>query len=500
MEKLSARAKRNIDWIHSHLLIPEGKFVGQKVVLSDEQQRWMELIYGSKTRTFICSLPRKNGKTSWSAMILLLHLVGPEAVQNGQIYSTAMSRDQAAVLFALASKMVRMSVALSEYVSIKDSAKMLVCKALGTVYKALSSDSATAMGLSVSLAIHDELGQVRGPKSDLYDAIETAAAAQENPLSIIISTQSSSDGDLLSTLIDDGLQNNDPNVKCILYCVPKNGDPFDKKQLAKAQPNWHLMNHDEVYRQMEEAKRMPSRQASFLNLVANQRVSTFFPFISKNVWDLSAQDVSEFDDAMVWAGLDLSGRTDLTSLIVVGKIDGIWHTKSYFWTPEIGVSDRSKRDRQPYDVWVNQGYIRTTPGATVDYEFVAKDIAEILSPLNLQAIAYDRWRITILKKEFDLIGVELPLVEWGQGFKDMSPAIDALESELLNGRIAHGSHPVLTMCAANAVITTDAANNRKLAKDKATGRIDGIVAMAMAFGIAATQTEESAPEFQMFTL
>jgi phage terminase large subunit-like protein len=82
------------------------------------------------------------------------------------------------------------------------------------------------------------------------------------------------------------------------------------------------------------------------------------------------------------------------------------------------------------------------------------------------------------------LGIDLPLIEWGQGFKDMSPAIDTLESELLNGRIAHGNHPVLTMCAANAVISRDAAGNRKLDKHKATGRIDGLVAMAMAFGVA----------------
>jgi len=83
--KLSARAKRNIEWIETHLRVPEGKLVGQPVKLSPAQCDWMEMIYGSPTRTFLCSLPRKNGKTSWSAMILLLHLVGPEAVQSGQL-------------------------------------------------------------------------------------------------------------------------------------------------------------------------------------------------------------------------------------------------------------------------------------------------------------------------------------------------------------------------------------------------------------------------------
>ena len=122
---------------------------------------------------------------------------------------------------------------------------------------------------------------------------------------------------------------------------------------------------------------------------------------------------------------------------------------------------------------------------------MAQDIAAILSELNVQSVAFDRWRIDLLRKELDRLGVDLPLVECGQGFKDMSPAIDTMESELLNGRIAHGNHPVLTMCAANAVISKDAAGNRKLDKHKATGRIDGMVALAMAFFATGGEEEKT---------
>jgi phage terminase large subunit-like protein len=201
------------------------------------------------------------------------------------------------------------------------------------------------------------------------------------------------------------------------------------------------------------------------------------------VWKSCGGKVIEFGDAPVWAGLDLSARTDLTALCLVGKVNNTWQIKCHFWTPEKGLLERAKKDRQPYDVWARQGYLHTTPGHTVDYEFLAQDITAILSDLNVQGVAYDRWRIDIFRKELSHIGVELPLVEYGQGFKDMSGAIDTLEAELLNGRIAHGNDPVLTMCAANAIITKDSAGNRKLDKSKATGRIDGLVAMAMAFGV-----------------
>ena len=141
----------------------------------------------------------------FSAFLLLLHLCGPEAAPNGQLFSAAQSRDQASILFALAAKTVRMSPTLSEYVGIRETAKQLHCRDLGTVYRALSADAATAFGLSPSFIVHDELGQVKGPRSELYDALETAGSAQQAPLSIVISTQAPTDNDLLSLLIDDAL-------------------------------------------------------------------------------------------------------------------------------------------------------------------------------------------------------------------------------------------------------------------------------------------------------
>lgn len=117
----------------------------------------------------------------------------------------------------------------------------------------------------------------------------------------------------------------------------------------------------------------------------------------------------------------------------------------------------------------------------------------------MRSIAFDRWRISLLQKEFDKQGIDLPLIEFGQGFKDMSPALDVLEAELLNGRIAHGGHPVLTMCAANAVVSRDPAGNRKLDKQKATGRIDGMAAMTMAFGTVASQIVEGASFWETAT-
>jgi phage terminase large subunit-like protein len=486
--KLSPRTKRNIDWIEAHCVVPEGKLVGKPVELSPAQRLWMEDIYGTKTRTFILSIPRKNAKTTLSAMIVLLHMVGPESVVNGQLYSTANSKDQAAVLFKLAAKMVRMSPALEEYVGIRDTIKELYCPARGTIYKALSADSTTAMGMSPTLHINDEGGQVQGPVNLLFEALETASAAQDDPLTIVISTQAPTDNDFLSIMIDDALTGADPTVKCRIYQVPIDADVFDPEVVAAAQPNWHLMNHEEVYKMMRDAQRMPSKEATYRNLVCNQRVEAKNPFVTRSVWQENGGELKIEDGEAVYAGLDLSSTSDLTALILAGNSGAI---ECKFWLPEEGLAEKSRNDRVPYDIWHREGYLETTPGRSIEYEYVAYALREVFDTYNIRQVAFDRYNMKFLLPWLERAGFsdeELErFVEFGQGFISMSPAIRELESRLLQKQLRHGNHPVLSMCAANATTVNDPAGNRKFVKSKTTGRIDGMVALAMAIGVMPNQ-------------
>lgn len=465
--------------------------------LSKEQKDWVRKIYDSPTRRLILSMARKQGKTAFSACLLLLHLVGPEARSNSQLYSAAQSRDQAAILFSLAAKMVRMSPDLSQYVVVRDTAKQLFCPELGTLYRALSADASTAYGLSPVFVVHDELGQVRGPRSELYEALETASGAQEEPLSIVISTQAPTDADLLSVLIDDAARGEDPRTKLVLYSADETLDPFSEEAIRQAAPHFDVfMNQQEVRDQADAARRMPSREAAYRNLVLNQRVNASNPFVSRNVWESCGGDVDmpTFEGRTVYMGLDLSARNDLTAIVAVARDDaGVWHVHPTFFAPEVGLVERAMRDRTPYDQWANEGHITLTPGASINYEMVARWLVEYAETHEIAAIRFDRWRMDVLKAELSRLRVDLPLEEFGQGYKDMTPALDALEAELLNGTIRHGSHPVLTMCAANAVATRDPAGNRKLDKSKATGRIDGMVALAMALGGAVALPERVTP-------
>lgn len=495
--KLS-RGARNIAWIEYHCRIPEGKDVGRPVKLRKWQKDEIKKIYDNPagTRRAIISFGRKNAKTTLAAFLLLLHTCGPEARPNSQLNSAAQSKDQAAILFKLAAKVVRLSATLNPVVVIRDTVKELLCPELGTLYKALSAEASTAYGLSPVFIVHDELGQVKGPRSELYDALETAVGAHESPLSIVISTQAPTDGDLLSVLIDDALAGNDPRVVLSLYTADPADDPFIEATIRKANPAFgDFLNATEVLAMAEDARRMPSRENEYRNLILNQRVDRNSPFVSKAIWDGNGGAVSDdWGDATVYAGLDLSSVHDLTAFVPIAWIDDAWEVKPTFWLPQEGLIEKSRTDRVPYDVWAKAGKLETTPGRAIEYEYVAAWLFGFVSTHNVAKIAFDRWGMKhlipwLIKAGFTEEMIAEIFVEFGQGFQSMSPALRDLETVLLSEKVRHGNHPVLTMCASNAVVTSDPAGNRKLNKAKAAGRIDGMVALTQAFGVAPTEPE-----------
>lgn len=493
-----ARARKAINWIEDYCRVPEGSRVGEQIKLRPWQKAELCKIYGNErafTRQAIISFGKKNGKTCLAACLLLLHLVGPAAVPNTQLPSTAQSKDQAAVLFALAAKMARLNPELNASLTIRDTIKEIYCPDIGTLYKALSAEVSTAHGKSPIFAVHDELGQVRGPVSELYNAIDNAMGAHAHPLSIVISTQAPTDGDLLSILIDDARAGNDPSIVLSLYTADRELDPFSDEAIRQANPAYgDFLNAAEIRKQAENARRMPSRESLYRNYTLNQRVAVNKNLFSPNVWKANGgqPDLDLFHRKPVYGGLDLSGSQDLTALVLVAQgDDGLFHVWPHFWTPADTIRIRADRDRQPYHVWAERGLINAVPGVTIGYDWVAVRLAELAADCDIRVIRYDRWRIENLRAALSAIGADVTLEEAGQGFRDMAPAIDALETAGLQNKLRHGNDPVLTMCAANAVVVPDPAGNRKFDKSKPTGRIDGMVALAMAIGGAATGSSNS---------
>jgi phage terminase large subunit-like protein len=187
-----------------------------------------------------------------------------------------------------------------------------------------------------------------------------------------------------------------------------------------------------------------------------------------------------------YAGLDLGATRDMTALVLVfADNDGGFDVIPFCWLPGETLQERMDEDHMPYRLWAQDEYLLTFPGRSTDPKAVALKIAELHGMCNIKALAFDRWRIEDLRRELDAIGCSVELVPFGQGFKDLSPAVDTLERLMEEGKLRHDGHPVLAMAAANAKIEMDSAGNRKLSKRKSTGRIDPLLALTMAVGVAA---------------
>lgn len=498
------RAERVVAFIET-LTITAGRLAGQPFRLRGWQRDIIDAIYstddddGRPVRTAVLSMGRKNGKTGLAAALALCHLAGPEAEQRGEVYSAANDRMQAAKLFAEMVAMVNCHPVLKGRISERTFTKELTDFKTGSVYQALSADAATKHGLSPSCVIYDELGQAAS--RDLFDALDTAMGARVDPLMLVISTQAATDTAPMSDLIDYGLKVeagavHDPSFRLFLFSAPADSDPWDEHTWSLANPALgDFLSLEEVRRQASQARRMPSKEPAFRNLILNQRVSAEKQFLTSSEWMANAEPPPPIDQLAgrpCFLGLDLSASRDLTALVLVAQLeDERYAVHPFFWLPGDGLLDREDEDKVPYTAWKLSGHLLTTPGPTINPAFIAAKVAELAGKLDVRLLSYDRWRIEEFRRQLAETGCDVPMLPFGQGYKDMAPAVDTLDRLIAERRIMHGGNPILTWNASNTVATADPSGNRKLDKSRSRGRIDGLVALVMALASAARDEGEA---------
>ena len=182
-----------------------------------------------------------------------------------------------------------------------------------------------------------------------------------------------------------------------------------------------------------------------------------------------------------YGGLDLSSTTDITAFVLVfppTEDEEHYYILPYFWLPEETLPLRVRRDHVPYDVWERQGYLKTTEGNVVHYGFIENFIDELGQKFHIKEIAFDRWGAVQMSQNLE--GLGFTMVQFGQGYKDMSPPTKELMKLTLEQTLAHSGHPVLRWMMDNIFIRRDPAGNIKPDKEKSTEKIDGAVAMIMA--------------------
>jgi phage terminase large subunit-like protein len=493
-----ALATRVILFIES-LPVTSGPMAGTPFRLRPWQKKFIKAVYRTDkmgrrlVRTALLSTPRKNGKTGIAACLALVHIAGPASEPRGEVYSAANDRWQAGRIFSEVVAIVEKVPWLAARISIRRHSKELEdVGGTGTIYAALSRESGTKAGLSPSCVIYDELGQSEG--RDLYDMLDTALGARSQPLMLITSTQAPRDEMPMSELIDFGLrvqrgEIRDLSFHMAFHTAPMDADPWSPKTWRLANPSFgDIRSREDIERLALRAQRVPSAEGAFRNLILNQRVSADAQFLSSAVWNACAEpvDMNRLKGRPCYAGLDMGASRDLSSLaLVFPDEDGAYDVLSFSWLPREALEECEDRDKVPYGVWAKQGHLLTTPGRTTDPETIARKVAELHGVYHISKLAFDRWRIADVERELAAVGCDVELEPFGQGYKDMSGAVNLVERLALERKLRHGGNPVLTMCVGNAKTESDAAANRKFSKRRSTGRIDALVALTMALGVAA---------------
>jgi phage terminase large subunit-like protein len=283
--------------------------------------------------------------------------------------------------------------------------------------------------------------------------------------------------------INDGTLPPDASFHATIYAAPDEADIWDKRVWRRCNPALgDFRSKEEMEQFAEQAKRIPTKENTFRNLYLNQRVDAEARFI--NSADYDACVLADFPDLAgrpCYGGLDLSATQDLTAFVLCfPPLDEgePFYLLPFAWVPTDAISERSKSDHVPYDVWQRQGYIEPIEGSVIEYRPILERIDDLAQLYDLRAIAFDRWGATRVISDLEDAG--MTVLQFGQGFASMSPPCKEIEKLILERKIAFPDNPALRWCFGNVVAEIDPAGNVKFSKKKSREKIDLAVAAVMA--------------------
>lgn len=459
-------------------------------------------------------VPRKNGKSHLFAGIGIFGLYADNEM-GAEIYSAATKKDQARMIWDAAVEFRRNSGNLAQ--KIDKSVGALFVRSTSSKFVPLSSDEDGLDGLDVHFGLIDEL---QNHKTDVvYERIITGTSSRRQPLLLSIATAGTNTESpcwreheyAANILLGDFI---DETYFAFLSEADKDDDWESELTWKKCNLNLGISKTwDYMRAQYEGAKNEPAKLNAFLRLDLNRWTQQDTAWMDMHKWRMCVSPIQipdadtgalrkinlgsklEVEDAMLaqwrqpFAGLDLSERNDITSLTLLfppHQNDPHWVIQAYHFVPDECVEKRSKNDRVPYDLWINQGLINKTPGSQVDYDFVKAEVLRLHHKLHFQGMAVDPHNALMLNNQ--LIGDGVPVVEVQQGWKSLSDPTKELMSWTLAKKINHLNDPVMNWMMGNVAVWKDPAGNIKPDKSKARERIDGPVALVNAIFLALSRS------------
>ncbi|WP_312315453.1 terminase TerL endonuclease subunit [Atlantibacter sp.] len=495
---------RVINFFARVLKLNGGEHEGQPFILLPWQCFIVGSLFGWKsadgTRRFRMSYI-ESGKGSGKSPLaggVGLYLLMADKEPRAEVYAAATKKDQAMILFRDAVTMVDQSPALAQRITKSGTGLNvwnLAFLQTGSFFKPISSDDGQS-GPRPHGALVDEVHEHK--TNAVVEMMRAGTKGRRQALMFLITNSGHDKTSVCFEYHEYGRKVaagdlEDDSFFSFICSLDEGDDPFkDESCWGKANPSLgHTFTEKYLREQVTQARGMPSKESIVRRLNFCQWVESADPWIDSDTWMKCEQDFDPEDLAgeECYGGLDLSGSRDLTSLALY--FPRLKKLLVEFWTPKDTLLERAKTDHVPYDAWLRNGFIHAPPGKAVNYGFVADRIGELTQKYDIRCIACDQYRIKYLEVELANQSVEVELIPHGQGFYKaqesglwMPRSIELFEEHLNSGELIIRTNPCLRWNAASAVLEADQKDNRIFAKKKSTGRIDGVVASAMAIGAA----------------
>lgn len=443
-------------------------------------------------------IPRKNGKSTLASGVALYMLIA-DGERGAEVYSAATTRDQARIVWDVSKAMVLATPFLKHRVKAFHNTLSFG----DSFFRPLSSDANTKDGLNPHAIVIDEFHAWIG--RDYYDVLEDALGARLQPLLFIITTAGNNTEGICYVIrshalnvLEPDTDYHDDTIFGFVCTIDGHDGAFDTKEEQAHQDDWQtpaawakanfLLGHgkekDYMAEQVKKAQLMPSKRNTVLNKQLNVWTETAETWLDPARWDACTRDIdlTRLEGEPCCSGLDLSSRVDITAHVLC-FFPGVYEHMilvPFLYIPEENIRHRIKEDRVPYDLWIEQGWITTTPGDQIDLDFIEHDYKNLATRFSIQETGFDPWKAQAIAQHLTDEGAAM--VEMRQGHATLGGPTREFEKMIYSGTLWNDGNPCLRWMAKNAVVRYDQNENIVPDKRKAIKRIDGIVASIMALG------------------
>lgn len=460
-------------------------------------------------------IARKNGKSELLAAVMLYLLVA-DGEEEAELYGCARDRDQAALVFNVAKRMVQLSPVLSKRLQVKDANKRIVDPRTASFYQVIAADAAGALGYNPHGVAADEILAWRN--RSLWDAMETGmgSGARRHPL-MIAATTAGNDPQSFAAAMHNEMQRiadepeRSPHTFVYLRNTPDDADPWDEANWKVANPALgDFLSVEKFRQQASDARNAPEKENAFRQFRLNQWVRQATRWMPMHLYKECAGDLwlkpDWARDALAgreaWGGLDLSAKFDLTAWCVLlppeeagGPVDVMWR----FWLPEDALPKLDEANDGKFTRWAREGWITVTEGNIQDYDRIAEDIAEDGARFEFAGVDCDEWSMwPMINRISEAVGLDPEdgsVMAYKNTYDRMTPGANEVMALVMTGRFAHHGNPVAEYCfdsveVRRAPYNPDLVRPDKPERDKDGRRIDAVPTALMAASAWALRGED----------